>query len=224
MSNDKLWTKMFDTNNDKEQAALHSAGATVRRKSPFDEIAVPRNESELSKEFINKWMSPYYMTHLFEVDNETVKRFSAASDEIDIQIVMQLLGDFNWRTRITGAYFAAINKYDELGDTIGKHLLKSEVCDAGRGYCLALASFATDESREYLVRYLDYYLDNKDLWFDQGYAFCALEYLDKVKSDIFLGKWEEFISNKPNWDLKDTRELFLSSMNNLNRLRLGKLA
>lgn len=224
MSDDKPWINLFDKNSEKGEAELHSAGATVRHRNPFEGIVVPRNEFELSQEFIDKWVKPFYMTHLFEVDDITAKKFSTASKEIDLLIIGQLLGDFNWRTRITAAYFAAINNYQELEDIIGNHLLKSEVCDAGRGYCLALATFATSKSKEYLIRYLEYYLDKKDLWFDQAYAFVALEYFDKASSDRFLGKWEEFVSNKPNWDLKNTRELFLSSMSNLERIRLGNSA
>ncbi len=201
---------------------MHNAGATVRHRNPFEEIVVPRNDFDLSRDFFDKWVNPFYMTHLFNVDDKTAKMFCDASKEIDLQIIHQLLGDFNWRTRITGAYFAAINNYQELEYIIGNHLLKSEVCDAGRGYCLALATFATKRSKEYLVRYLDYYLLEKDLWFDQAYAFVALEHFDKESSNKFLGKWAEFVANKPAWDLKHTRDLFLSSMSNLDRIRVGK--
>lgn len=35
------------------------------------------------------------------------------------KVVLKLLGDFNWRTRQTGAYFAAIQGYSEIIDIIG---------------------------------------------------------------------------------------------------------
>lgn len=103
------------------------------------------------------------MSSLSNCDATTIKKFADTANEIDKNIVLNLLIDFNWRTRITGAFFSAINKYQEFEDIIGRHLLKSEVCYSGSGYCLALATFSTENAKGYLVKYLDYYLDRKDL-------------------------------------------------------------
>jgi len=135
-------------------------------------------------------------------DDSKMNEFAVASKEITIDVVKNLLGDFNWRPRVTAAYFAAIKNYKELDDLIGRHLVKSEVTYAGFGYCLALAIFATDNSKDYLKRYLDYYLDRKELYFDQAHAFCALEYLDKDLAAEFIVKWNSFISDKPYWNLE----------------------
>jgi hypothetical protein len=42
-------------------------------------------------------------------------------NEITIDVCLSLLGDFNWRTRLVGAYFAAIKGYHKLIDIIGNH-------------------------------------------------------------------------------------------------------
>lgn len=217
-----MWTKLFSPKSETEAIALHVAGATVRHRNPFENIEVPRNDDELSDEYIEKWVVPFYMTHLANADETTIKAFSDAAKEINIDIVKALLGDFNWRTRISGAFFTAINNYQELEDIIGKHLLKSEVCYAGSGYCLALATFATDKAKDYLIAYLDYYLDRKDLWFDQSTAYCALEYLDKNAAARLTTKLNSFITDKPNWDLERYRSSFIDCMTTLDIIRQAK--
>ncbi|MBO9199525.1 MULTISPECIES: DUF6000 family protein [Niastella] len=217
-----LWTKLFTSKSEKEAIALHVAGATVRHRNPFENLEVPRNEEDLSDEYIEKWVVPFYMTHLANADETTIKAFSEAAKEINIDIVKALLGDFNWRTRISGAFFAAINNYHELEDIIGKHLLKSEVCYAGSGYCLALATFATDKAKDYLITYLDYYLDRKDLWFDQSTTYCALEYLDKNATARLTTKLNSFIIDKTNWDLEKYRSSFIDCMTTLDKIRRVK--
>ena len=109
----KLWTRLFTRNSETVDIALHVAGATVRHRNPFENMEAPRNDDELSKEFIEKRVTSFYMTHLALAGETTIATFARAAKEINIDIVRTLLGDFNWRTRITGAYFAAIN-YREL--------------------------------------------------------------------------------------------------------------
>ena len=109
-----------------------------------------------------------------------------------------------------------------MDDVIGRHLIKSEVCYAGVGYCLALAIFATDKSKDYTKTYLDYYLDRKDLYFDQSSAFCALEYLDKESVTNLIPKWNSFISDKPYWNLNKSRKHFIDSMSSLEKIRQAK--
>lgn len=215
----KLWTILFTKNNEADEIALHVSGATVRHKNPFEDIEVPRNEEEFTEEFVDKWVVPFYMSILSNSDNTTIKAFADVAKEIDKSIVLKLLSDFDWRTRITGAFFSAINKYQDFEDIIGRHLLKSEVCYAGSGYCLALATFGTDSAKQYLVTYLDYYLDRKDLWFDQADAFCALEYLDKNAASKLMDKWNSFVADKENWSLEKSRVRFSESMFTLDKIR-----
>lgn len=222
MNFQKLWTKLFTRNNESEEIALHVSGATVRHRNPFEALEVPRNNVELSHEFIDKWAAPFYMTSLSNADDTTILMFAEAAKEINIDIVKSLLGDFNWRTRIAGAFFSAINVYKEAEEIIGKHLLKSEVTYAGSGYCLALAAFQTEKAKDYLIAYLDYYLDRKDLWFDQADAFCALEYIDKDQANRLVDKWNSFVTDKEHWSLERSRKHFNSCMLTLDKIRKEK--
>jgi Family of unknown function (DUF6000) len=215
----KLWTKLFAKNTERDEIALHVSGATVRHKSLFEDLDVPRNDGELEEEFVEEWVLPFYTNSLSNADGDTINQFSSAAQKIDIDTVQRLLGDFNWRTRIAGAYFAAINNYKELLDVIGRHLLKSEVCYAGQGYCLALAAFGGDEAKHYLSSYLDYYLERRDLFYDQSDAFCALEYLDKRLAEARVEKWNVFVANKPYWDLNRSRDTFAANMGALEKIR-----
>jgi hypothetical protein len=215
----KLWTKRFTKNAQADEIALHVSGATVRHKSPFEDLDVPRNDGELDEAFIGQWVIPFYSNSLSIADEDSIAQFSSAAQKIDVEIVRRLLGDFNWRSRIAGAYFAAINNYSELLAIIGKHLLKSEVCYAGGGYCLALAAFGGDEANAYLTSYLDYYLEQVDLWYDQADAYCALEYLDKPQAEARFPKWKAFVANKPYWDLNRSREGFAGSRTTIDRIR-----
>jgi hypothetical protein len=224
MSYKKLWTKLFTRNDQTGEIALHVSGATVRHRNPFENIEVPRNDEELSNEFIDKWVAPFYMTSLSNADETTIFSFAATAKEINIETVKLLLGDFDWRTRITGAFFAAINNYKELENIIGRHLLKSEVCYAGIGYCLALATFGSDQSKDYLTTYLNYYLQRKDLWFDQADAFCALEYLDKEQAEKLTDKWNLFVTDKKHWSLEKSREHFNDCMLTLDKIIEAKSA
>lgn len=223
MSFKKLWTKLFTHNDETDEIELHVSGATVRHRNPFESIEVPRNEEELSEDFVEKWVVPFYMNSLSNADETTIKAFADTAKEINLEIVKTLLSDFDWRTRITGAFFAAINNYKEVEDIIGRHLLKSEVCYAGSGYCLALATFSNEDAKNYLTAYLDYYLDRKDLWFDQADAFCALEHLDKGKADKLLDKWNAFIADKEYWSLEKSRKHFNSCMVTLDKIREAKI-
>jgi hypothetical protein len=191
-----------------EQIRLHSAGATVRHKL-FEDLQSYKNNFELTQEFMDTWVVPFYM-RIGEEDSKWIELLEATRDKITKEVVATLLGDFNWRTRQVGAYFAAIKDYQDLIDIIGVHLLKSEVTYAGRIYCWALATFNTAQCVDYIDRYLEFYLLKLDLWFDQADAINALAYLDKVnktnKLEKYLNNWSEFLKNKPYWKKEITTE------------------
>ncbi len=90
------------------------------------------------------------------------------------------------------------------------HLLKSEVCYAGSTYAVVLAWFNDKKGNRYLEQYLDYYLPQKDLWFDQGAVLNALQYLDKIngtaKVEAYQKRWKQFVANKPNWNQEISAE------------------
>lgn len=215
----KLWTKFFTKNDESDEIALHVSGATVRHRNPFESLEVPRNTEELSQDILDKWVVPFYITRLWKPEDGTIESFSYAARTIETGTVLKLLGDFNWRTRISGAYFAAINNLQEFEEIIGKHLLKSEVAYAGSGYCIALASFGTDSAKNYLKTYLEYYLGRKDLYFDQAEAFCALEFIDKALAEQLQSKYDSFVSDKHYWNLTKSRELFAEKMNTMKQIQ-----
>ncbi len=173
---------------------LHSAGATVRHKSPFEELTSYVNEVEISQEFREEWVIPFY----FELDNQTdewIEKMIDLKPKIQEEVILQNLGDFDWRTRSTGSYFAAIKKSTHLEDIIGTHLLKSEVCYAGSGYALTLASFNTSKAVDFFDNYLKYYLKQPQLYYDQGSVMTAMKYLDEVNNtnntEKHLKNWQD---------------------------------
>ncbi|SHN23972.1 DUF6000 family protein [Chitinophaga sp. CF418] len=178
-------------NNMEEMARLHSAGATVRHTSPFTMLPSHKNEHQLSAEFYNIWVVPYYMGIGKYGDTTWITSIQEHKNDITEEICLQLLGDFNWRTRLVGSYFAAVKGYNQLIDIIGTHLLKSEVCYVGHIYALTLAFFNTEKSIQYLDRYLAYYLTKPELYFDQKDVMEALLFLDKQNGTPNSAKHED---------------------------------
>ena len=221
MISKKLWTKLFSQKKKEDAIELAFAGARVIHRNPFEQLEAFRNADELTVEFANKWISPFYLSLHAYSKPEDISSFVSAARNLNIDHIKQLLGYFDWRSKLVGAYFAACKNYHQLEDIIGTHLLKSEVCYAGTGYCIALVIFGTEKSKDYLKKYLTYYLSRKDLWFDQADAFCALEYLDKAESEENLSLWNEFITDKNNWDLERSRKEFqfrIESILNIQKL------
>ena len=205
-----------------EQIRLHSAGATVRHKSSFENLISFKNSEALTQEFIDTWTAPFYM-RIGDTDNDWVNQLIQTKDKISKDVVVKLLGDFNWRTRQTGAFFAAIKNFTDLTDIIGTHFLKSEVCYAGQIYAYTFASFNTDNCIEYLDNYLTYYLSKPDLWFDQREAMESLTFLDKINQTSIVSKhtenWTKFIANKPYWDRTISTERLEAQLNLIQKVR-----
>ena len=206
----------------KKQIELHSAGATVRHKSPFSDLKHFQSETKIDTEFIKKWVVPFYMFQPYKTD-KFISDFKNVEPELTIDVAKKLLGDFNWRTRIVGAYFSLIKNYEELEDIIGIHLLKSQVCDAGRGYCMFFASLNGKKAIGYLTKYLDYYLTRKDLYFDQWTAMSALNYLDRINGTElmkeYLPIYNDWVSDKNSRDINLSIEHFDKNMEQLMRIK-----
>lgn len=180
----------------KKVAKLHSAGATVSHCSPFHSLPVYQNKEDLADDFIQQWVIPYYMEIALDGHTAWVEAIIDIQDAITPEVCHRLLGDFNWRTRLVGAYFAAVKQDKSFIDIIGTHLLKSEVCCVGHIYALVLAFFNTEQATRYLTDYLTYYLTRPDLYFDQKVVLEALLYLDQSSGtnyvDAYTGKWQLF--------------------------------
>jgi hypothetical protein len=189
---------------DKEDAIkLHVAGATVRAQTPFSNLQSLENGYQLTPDFLAEWVRPFYH-EIGHTDQQWVKILTSRKSGITEEVISKCLGDFNWRTRQTGAFFSAITNQKQFIKPIGEHLLKSEVCYAGGVYCMVLASFNTKDCVDYLNTYLNYYLTRTDLWFDQREAMEAILYLDKINQTQYFERhqhlWLKFIENKTNWN------------------------
>lgn len=204
---------------EQQAVQLHSAGATVRHKSPFANLPTPANETPLSQDIIEQWVAPFYIKRL-EVENSD---FLEASAVVTSDFVLTLLGEFNWRPRTVGAQFIAVRQFYELQQPLSNLLLRSEVCYAGDTYCLALASLGNVAATDTLCAYLDYYLRQRNLWFDQASAMAALLYLDEKlesnKATQFSKSWQRFIRNKPNWNLDKSTQAFRKEMAVVEQMR-----
>jgi hypothetical protein len=179
-----------------EMANLHSAGSMGRQNSPFSDLPSHRNETDLTGDFIKKWAVPFYM-EIGKYGNEAcIEAIKNIKSEITPEVCLLLLGDFNWRTRGVGAYFAAVKGYTDLIDIIGIHLLKSELCCVGHIYTLVLTYFNTPQSIDYLNRFLSYYLTAANLHQDPKIVIEAILYLDKINGTNNYGeqfnKWKLF--------------------------------
>ena len=112
---------------------------------------------------------------------------------------------------------------NSLGENIGNLLLRSDVCFAGHDYCIALASFSSPEAINYLNEYLEYYLEQPDLWFDQSSAIAALSFIGANKGTDLVtphtAAWESFVANKPNWELASSIDEFSQQMESLNEFK-----
>lgn len=205
----------------KDLIKLHVAGATVRHKSKFSDLEIFSNEEELDAEFINKYVSPFYMTSDWP---EYKKSYIEIRSDIDKDVVLKLLGEFNWRPRSVGAQFVALEDMSELETNIGNLLLRSDVCYAGHEYCIALASFASPSAVDFLNQYLDYYLGKPNLWFNQNSAMGALSYLgglaDKDLLSLHMEAWHKFVKNKPNWNLQRSIDGFKAEMEEIAKFKL----
>ncbi|WP_406278655.1 DUF6000 family protein [Streptomyces sp. NBC_00191] len=131
------------------------------------------------------------------------RKLSEAADEITPHELGVLL-EGGWRERKTAAWLIAVAHRAEYRERLGELLLASEVCYAGQGYCVALATFGTEADADLLAAYLDRYLPRPDLYYDQAPALGALLHLDmKLGADHaarFLapeGLWQQWINGPP---------------------------
>ena len=119
---------------------------------------------------------------------------------------------------------ASLKKFEAFEDHIGRLLLRSDLCFAGKLYCVALAEFNTTKGLDYLRRYLEYYLTRPDLDYNQGDAMGAVGYLDaKNRTSHFEGLqplWNNYIKAatwKPDFERNLAR--FAKEMHALHEIR-----
>ena len=198
----------------------HVAGATVTHTSPFANLQVPQVVTQPGKELVDQWIKPLYLD-FFKPGAESL--IASLWSQMTPEIAGTLLSYFDWRPRIVGAHLVALRKMDVLTSLVGRLLLRSDVCFAGGGYCLALARINTQEARQFLYEYLDYYLTRPDLDFDQARAMAAVIYLDKLngtnESGRFEAGWSFLIRDKPHpWNLERSCSAFCRQMARIEAL------
>ncbi len=200
----------------------HLASSMKAGKNPFTELIAYKSKSISDQAFIDKWVIPYYM-QLSRHDEEWFKLMEKIVPEITEEVIQNNLGNSNWRNRAVGAYFAALKNKQEFIDVIGIHLLKSELTYAGRTYALALASFNNDRGNEYLDIYLDYYLKQHNLYYDQAAVIAAIKYLDEVNGTNILSRhiknWKAFENDKQNGKEEINIDYFKQSIDLIGRIK-----
>lgn len=178
-------------------------------RHPFESLDVPAPGAPLPQEMVDRWVTPLYVG-LTQGDttaawSEAFELLTGLWPEMTEDVARALLRRMNWRTRIVGAYVAACADLRGLTGWIGRLLLRSDLCYAGRGYDVALAQFNASESMGFLLEYLSYYLTRSDLRYDQADAMAAIAYLDGRNGtrDLasMMARWETFVANKRHRDL-----------------------
>jgi hypothetical protein len=178
-------------------------------------------------EFTAQWVQPYYLKLLgynylslqdLELDN-FVSSTNQALSNIDETVVAKLLSSLGWRERLTGSWLAGLKGWNGFTDQIGTLLVESNRVYAGQGYCFALGRFADSSSISYLASYLDKYLTRLDCYYDQHWAIAALIWIDNLHGSDYSrtylepnGLWEQFIVNKPQWSLEQSKSRYKSAM------------
>jgi hypothetical protein len=93
----------------------------------------------------------------------------------DDELTRLLAGD--WRSQLTAAWLAGVARRTRHRHRIGELLLASKVTYAGQGFCFAFARFGGQEDAATLGAYLDRYLPQAHLRYDQNWAVGALLHL-----------------------------------------------
>jgi len=199
----------------KKRIEQHIAGATVQHTSVFTSLESYKNTEAIDQAFISEWVNPFYMK-LNKTDDEWIGQISQLIPKITDKEILKNLGDFNWRTRKTGAFFASVKNKKEFIDIIGTHLLKSEVCYAGGQYAVTLGYFNTKKAVNYLDTYLSYYLLHPELYFDQYSVISALKYTDQLNNTNLFSRhedaWKAFLEKRHEVKTKEHNSLINSDM------------
>jgi hypothetical protein len=159
------------------------------------------------------------------VDGQFIDSLKAIYREIKPTTVKRLLTEYDWRPRLSGAFFAALENFNFCEDHIGRLLMRSDLCFAGKLYCVELTEFNSPIGLDYLRKYLEHYLTRPELDYDQGDAMGAIAYMDAKNGtnifESFQPLWNNYIKAK-SWkpDLEKNIVWFAEGMRALHELRL----
>ena len=181
----------------------------------------------LTQEIGEKWVKPLYMWVTMP-ENWTPDSILAARrlvSEVEPQLVTLLLDEHDWRPRLVAGWFAGVKHWPTFTDQLGNLLVESELCYQGEAFAFALARFASDDAVRYLRSYLDVWLARPDRWYDQNTVMAALQLIDEQRKTSFAdpylvenGPWDQFVVNKPRWNLESTRGRLRSMLDSCVRV------
>ncbi|MCG8915691.1 DUF6000 family protein [Actinokineospora sp. PR83] len=92
---------------------------------------------------------------------------------------LEVLLDADWRCRLVAGWLIGVDRRERFRAPVGARLLESKFVYAGHGYCFALARLGTADDADILTAYLDNYLRETNLRYDQDWAFGALQHIDE---------------------------------------------
>lgn len=182
--------------------ALGEAWRAVAKGEPspfFDLWAPPVPErSTLDQALIATWIAPLCAG----LDRgRFIEVLADRWGEIDAALISRLLHERLWRARIAGSYLVGLKRDARFVAHVAGHLLRSETPYAGQVYCLALARVEGPLAEAALRRYLDHYLAERELLYDQCAAMGALAWLGNRRGEDlladYLPAWEAFTRDKP---------------------------
>lgn len=165
------------------------------KKPLFPEVNIPILEHELSDEVLEKSF-PFLDLDFTKLTESDHIELALASKEATEPMVYQLLCNYDWRTRLSGANICAIRDFKGLDVLIGNLLLSNKLVYVGKSYCLALASLDTPYAKNVLSQYLAFNLTQKDCYNDSIDAMCAFAYLEPTKVQYLLPQWIKFSEDK----------------------------
>jgi len=209
---------------DKHAALVrHVQGATVTHAGPFATLDVPTLPLEAVRSLYDEFVIPFYMKRLHSFGPAEIDALSRVRNRISDELITTLLSDLNWRSRTAAAYFTVIFDRPHHIDHIGRLLLRSDVCYVGAAYCRVMAHFHSEQTIDYLNRYLDYYLDRPELYFDQADALAALRYVDRTYGSDFealhSSKISKMISARPDFLDQISHSRITEDLNAVSHLR-----
>ncbi len=181
------------------------------------------------------YVQPFYLELLgggpFRLAGSERERFDTgfrwAIYAVTVDEVTTLLSSQLWRAELVGGWLVAAVQWQRFLPKVSELLLASRRAYAGRGYCIALARVPGSESAATLVRYLDRYLREPALVYNQPEALAALFMIDHAlgthHADRFVedgGMWEQWRQAQypAGPDLGRTRQALSASLDYLANL------
>lgn len=155
----------------------------------------------------NRYVRPLYLKLLhgnfLSLQGDDKKDFiNLANDALqllDEKIIQELLSS-GWREQLVASWLSGLKRYRQFSDVIGELLAASKNAYAGQGFAFALACFSDNKSAQWVENYLQIYLPQMTLFYDQYWAMAALMWIDRGaktnRADQFASLWEAYEQGK----------------------------